>query len=208
MTDLPDPSALPLFPLQTVLFPEGLLGLKVFEARYLDLVSECLRTQRPFGVVALRQGQEVRREGEAVAFEAVGCLAELIEVDSEQAGILHLRCRGSRRFRIRSTRQRDDGLWLAEVGWLAPDPVVLPQEDYLASAQALANAIQMLRQRGPLPFLEPFRFEEAGWIANRWCEILPIPLAARQKLMELEDPQVRLKLVDQFLRSKGIIGGA
>ncbi|MFN3296751.1 LON peptidase substrate-binding domain-containing protein [Caldimonas sp.] len=208
MTDLPDPSSLPLFPLQTVLFPEGLLGLKVFEARYLDLVSECLRTQRPFGVVALRQGQEVRREGEAVALEAVGCLAELIEVDSEQAGILHLRCRGSQRFRIRSTRQRDDGLWLAEVGWLAPDPAVLPQEDYLASAQALANAIQMLRQRGPLPFLEPFRFEEAGWIANRWCEILPIPLAARQKLMELEDPQVRLKLVDQFLRSKGIIGGA
>jgi Lon protease-like protein len=206
MTDLPESSALPLFPLQSVLFPGGLLSLKVFEARYLDLVSECLRTQRPFGVVALRQGQEVRREGEAVAFEAVGCLAELIEVDSEQAGILQLRCRGTQRFRITSTRQRDDGLWLAQVDWIDPDEAVLPSEDFVDSAQALANAIQMLRQRGPLPFLEPFRFEEAGWIANRWCEILPIPLAARQKLMELEDPQVRLKLVDQFLRSKGIIG--
>jgi len=206
MTDLPESSALPLFPLQSVLFPGGLLSLKVFEARYLDLVSECLRTQRPFGVVALRQGQEVRREGEAVAFETVGCLAELIEVDSEQAGILQLRCRGTQRFRIASTRQRDDGLWLAQVDWIDPDEAVLPSEDFVDSAQALANAIQMLRQRGPLPFLEPFRFEEAGWIANRWCEILPIPLAARQKLMELEDPQVRLKLVDQFLRSKGIIG--
>jgi Lon protease-like protein len=208
MTDLPESSALPLFPLQSVLFPGGLLSLKVFEARYLDLVSECLRTQRPFGVVALRQGQEVRREGEAVAFEAVGCLAELIEVDSEQAGILQLRCRGTQRFRITSTRQRDDGLWLAQVDWIDPDEAVLPSEGFVDSAQALANAIQMLRQRGPLPFLEPFRFEEAGWIANRWCEILPIPLAARQKLMELEDPQVRLKLVDQFLRSKGIIGEA
>jgi uncharacterized protein len=94
------------------------------------------------------------------------------------------------------------------VDWIDPDEAVLPSEDFVDSAQALANAIQMLRQRGPLPFLEPFRFEEAGWIANRWCEILPIPLAARQKLMELEDPQVRLKLVDQFLRSKGIIGEA
>lgn len=206
MTDLPESSALPLFPLQSVLFPGGLLSLKVFEARYLDLVSECLRTQRPFGVVALRQGQEVRREGEAVAFEAVGCLAELIEVDSEQAGILQVRCRGSQRFRIISTRQRNDGLWLAQVDWIDADEAVLPNEDFVDSAQALSNAIQMLRQRGPLPFLEPFRFEEAGWIANRWCEILPIPLAARQKLMELEDPQVRLKLVDQFLRSKGIIG--
>lgn len=207
MTALPDPSALPLFPLQTVLFPEGLLSLKVFEARYLDLVSRSLRTQHPFGVVALRQGHEVRRPGEAVAFEAVGCLAELIEVDSEQAGILQVRCRGSQRFRILSTRQGEDGLWWAEVQWLAPDAAVLPQKEHLASAQALANAIQMLRQRGPLPFLEPFHFDDAGWIANRWCEILPIPLVARQRLMELDDPQVRLKLVDQFLRSKGIIGG-
>jgi Lon protease-like protein len=208
MIDLPESSALPLFPLRSVLFPGGLLSLKVFEARYLDLVSQCLRTQRPFGVIALRQGQEVRREGDAVAFEAVGCLAELIEVDSEQAGILQVRCRGTQRFRVSATRQRDDGLWLAMVDWIDPDERVPPSEGFIDSVRALANAIQMLRQRGPLPFLEPFLFDEAGWIANRWCEILPIPLAARQKLMELEDPQVRLKLVDQFLRSKGIIGEA
>jgi Lon protease-like protein len=208
MIDLPESSALPLFPLRSVLFPGGLLSLKVFEARYLDLVSQCLRTQRPFGVIALRQGQEVRREGDAVAFEAVGCLAELIEVDSEQAGILQVRCRGTQRFRVSATRQRDDGLWLAMVDWIDSDERVPPSEGFIDSVRALANAIQMLRQRGPLPFLEPFLFDEAGWIANRWCEILPIPLAARQKLMELEDPQVRLKLVDQFLRSKGIIGEA
>jgi Lon protease-like protein len=72
-------------------------------------------------------------------------------------------------------------------------------------AKALASTIKMLKAKGPVPFLEPYRFEDAGWIANRWCEILPIQLSAKQKLMELREPLVRLKLVDQFLRAKGII---
>ena len=200
-------SALPLFPLQSVLFPGGLLGLKVFEARYLDLVGDCLRTQQPFGVVALRKGSEVRAPGDAaVEFEPVGCLAELIEVDSAQPGILQARCRGTQRFRIDGTAQRADGLWTAEVALLAADPAVLPGAELVGSAQGLANAIATLRQQGSTPFLEPYHFDQAGWLANRWCEILPIPLAAKQKLMELDDPLVRLKLVDDFLRSKGVVG--
>ena len=104
MTDLP------LFPLQAVLFPGGLLRLKVFEARYLDLVSTCLRERRPFGVVALHKGNEVRRGEESIVFEDIGVTAELLEVDSAQPGILHLRCRGTQRFRIGATRQQPDGL--------------------------------------------------------------------------------------------------
>ena len=197
---------LPLFPLQSVLFPEGLLSLKVFEARYLDLMGECLRESRPFGVVALRQGSEVRRAGEPVEFEAVGCSARLIDVDGAQPGILQVRCRGEQRFRLLGQKMQDNGLWIGEVEWLPADEPGLPGEALLDSARGLANAIQALRLKGALPFLEPFRFEDAGWIANRWCEILPIPLAARQKLMELDEPQVRLQLVDQFLRQKGILG--
>ena len=91
---------LPLFPLQAVLFPGGLLSLKVFEARYLDLVSTCLRETQPFGVVALRQGSEVRKAGEpVVVLEDIGTTAELLEVDSTQPGILQVRCRGGQRFR-------------------------------------------------------------------------------------------------------------
>lgn len=200
-----DPSFLPLFPLQSVLFPEGLLSLKVFEARYLDLVGDCLREGRPFGVVALKRGTEVKREGEPVEFEAVGCVAELLDVDSAQPGILQVRCRGAQRFAVLGSTQAANGVWTAEVELIEPDDALLPTEDLLGSAQGLANAIQVMKRRNQTPFLEPYRFEDAGWIANRWCEILPIPLAARQKLMELPDPLVRLQLVDQFLRQKGIL---
>jgi hypothetical protein len=200
---------LALFPLQSVLFPGGLLGLKVFEARYLDLVGRCLREQRPFGVVALKQGSEVHVKGagasQAARFEAIGCLAELIEVDGDQPGILQVRCRGMQRFEASGFRQSADHLWSADARLLPDDEAVLPTEDLLGSARGLANAIATLKQQGSVPFLEPYRFEDAGWLANRWCEILPIPLAAKQKLMELPDALVRLKLVDDFLRSKGVV---
>lgn len=196
---------LPLFPLQSVLFPGGLLGLKVFEARYLDLVGSCLREQRPFGVVLLKQGSEVRRAGEPVALEGVGCMAELIEADSPQPGILQVRCRGTQRFETLGTEQQPDGLWVAQVRRLPEDERVLPTEALLGSAKGLASAIAALKQQGAEPFLEPYQFDSSGWLANRWCEILPISAAAKQKLMELPDPLVRLKLVDDFLRSKGVV---
>ncbi len=204
MNDPGSPFELPLFPLQSVLFPGGLLGLKVFEARYLDLVGACLREQRPFGVVALLRGSEVRAPGE-VALEAIGCLAELIDVDSPQPGILQVRCRGTRRFETVQTVQQPGGLWVAQARWLPDDEAALPTADLLGSAKGLANAIATLKQQGSTPFLEPYQFDSAGWLANRWCEILPIPLAAKQKLMALPDPLVRLKLVDDFLRSKGVV---
>jgi Lon protease-like protein len=197
--------ALPLFPLQTVLFPGGLLSLKVFEARYLDLMGRCLREARPFGVVALRRGTEVRRAKEAIALEAIGTIADLLDVDSAQAGILHVRCRGRQRFSLSDPRQDPDGVWLAQIELLPDDDVVLPEQAYAGTVRGLASAISTLKAQGAEPFLEPHLFDQAGWVANRWCEILPISLAAKQKLMELPDPKLRLQLVDEFLRSKGVV---
>ncbi|MEP7100730.1 MAG: LON peptidase substrate-binding domain-containing protein [Burkholderiales bacterium] len=189
---------LPLFPLQAVLFPGGLLGLKVFEVRYLDLVTGCLRDRTPFGVVALR--------AEAPGFEAIGTLAETIDADSERPGILQVRCRGAQRFRIESSRQQADGLWLARTRPLVADDPLAPAEALLGTVRALATTIATLKsKKNEAPFLQPYRFDDAGWVANRWCEILPIPRAAKQKLMELTDPMVRLQLVDEFLRSKGVV---
>lgn len=195
----------PLFPLQSVLFPGGLLSLRVFEARYLDLVGDCLREGRRFGVVALRKGSEVNKGDREVAFESIGCEAELIDVDSERPGILHVRCRGMRRFQTEQVEQQGNHLWVARARHLPDDEPTLPTGELLGSAKGLANAIATLKQQGNEPFLEPYQFDSAGWLANRWCEILPIPLAAKQKLMELPDPLVRLKLVDDFLRSKGVV---
>ena len=204
---MPSPSTfdLPLFPLQTVLFPGGLLSLKVFEARYLDLVGACLRENTPFGVVALKQGTEARRGNDAAVFETIGTIAELMDADSAQAGILQVRCRGTQRFEVRSSRQEHDGLWIARAAIVPDDEPAPPAEAMLDTVRGLANAIATLKAQGAAPFLQPYRFELAGWVANRWCEILPISLAAKQKLMELPDAHMRLQLVDEFLRSKGVV---
>ena len=202
----PPADPLPLFPLQTVLFPGAVLGLKVFEARYIDLVGRCLRSGEPFGVICLRQGREVGRSPGAVQLEEVGVLARIEEVDSEQQGILRVRCSGARRFRRRGEpRQLDDGLWVSSVDELRDDPARLPGPTMFQTVRALSQAIQSLREQGTTPFSEPFRLDDAGWVANRWCELLPVSLAAKQKLMELEDPVIRLSLVDGFLRDKQVV---
>ena len=193
---------LPLFPLQSVLFPDGLLELKVFEARYLDLIAACLRAGTGFGVVCLSRGHEVRRTAEEVAFETVGTEAEILDVDSTQAGILQVRCRGTVRFEIRASRQQADGLWLAATTPIANDTEVVPTAALEPAARGLADAIAALESQGVEPFLPPHRFDDAGWVANRWCEILPIPIAAKQKLMALPDPLLRLEVVDDILRRK------
>ena len=191
----------PLFPLRTVLFPDGLLELKIFEARYLDLMSRCLREREPFGVVALRAGSEARGVGgDEVQLYEVGTLAELIDVDSAQAGILLVRCRGTRRFVVGATRQQRDGLWLAETTPIADDPTAAPTPGQADVVKRLADAIATLAANGAAPFLAPHRLDDAGWVANRWCEILPLPLEAKQRLLTLENPVARLDVVDSLLK--------
>ena len=190
----------PLFPLRTVLFPDGLLELKIFEARYLDLMSRCLREQAPFGVVALRAGSEARTAaGEPVQLYEVGTLAELIEVDSPEANILLVRCRGTRRFSLGATRQEADGLWVGEASPLGDDPVVAPSAAHANIVKSLVDAVATLSAQGAEPFLAPHRFDDAGWVANRWCEILPLPVDAKQRLLSLE-PLSRLDIVDSLMR--------
>ncbi len=197
---------LPLFPLQAVLFPGGLLRLKVFEARYLDLIGRCLRSREPFGVVCLKQGSEVRGvDSEPVRFESIGVLARLAEVDAPQPGILRVSCTGEQRFAAAQPHQRPDGLWCAQVRMLAADAPLAPPAELAQTVAALSNAIEALQAQGQVPFAEPYRLDEAGWVANRWCELLPISLQARQRLMELDQPVQRLKLVDDFLRGKGVV---
>jgi Lon protease-like protein len=207
-TGAPLPLPLPLFPLRLVLFPGALLALKIFEARYLDLMTDCMRSRQPFGVVCLQQGAEVARNEQSVRLESVGTLAHLDEVDAEQPGILRVRCTGGQRFRIvGAPTQRENGLWTAHVEHLTPDATRTPGPAVLPTVTALAEAIRKLQAQDQQPFLSPYRLDDAGWVANRWCELLPVSLAAKQKLMELDDPVIRLSLVDGFLRDKHVIVG-
>ena len=205
---LPKPrsgSRLPLFPLQAVLFPGGLLSLKVFEARYLDLVGDCLRRDAGFGVVAIRRGREVRQPGQPPELEAVGCEARILDVDAGEGGILKLRCRGTRRFLVDADYEEANGLRVADVTWISPDPEEMPKVSMADTINALADAIASMRSSGRSPFLEPFDYSSVAWVANRWCELLPISITARQQLMAMTDPLARLELVDEFLRSKGVL---
>lgn len=201
---------LPLFPLKTVLFPGGVLPLKVFEARYVDMVRECMKRDAPFGVVLIRSGQEV---GAAAEPEAVGCLAHITDWDMPQLGVMLLRTRGGRRFRILESRVLPDQRLEARVELLAADPALPVSDVHVSCAKALKVVIDDIHAKGKAaegtdfisPFEQPPRLDDAGWVANRWCEILPIPLKARLALLELDDPAARLNLVHTFLRQHEII---
>jgi Lon protease-like protein len=212
-TGTPVPTALtlqslPLFPLSAVLYPDGLLSLRVFEVRYLDMIAKCRKAGAPFGVVSLTQGQEVRLPGVQEAFSQVGTLATIHDFESPQAGLMLVRATGTHRFRIRNSDQLKHGLWVADVERVAADMTVPVPEDLQGTADALQRLIQSLQLKpgnpGPMPLLPPWRLDDCGWVANRWCELLPLPVALKQRLMELDNPLVRLELVSDVLARTGI----
>ncbi len=206
MSDFKLMPLLALFPLRAVLFPGGLLPLKVFEARYIDLMTECLRENKPFGVICLLQGAEAGRSEHAVEMENIGVLASVSLLDAEQAGILRVDCQGGQRFTcVEAPIQHDNGLWVCAAQTLPDDEALVPAPALFATVQALSAAIANMRAQGHAFFAEPYRLDDAGWVANRWCELLPIALSAKQKLMALPDANARLAIVDRFLRDRGVI---
>src|SRR5512133_2748459 len=173
--------SLPLFPLGTVLFPGGVLPLRIFEVRYLDMIGRCHRAGAPFGVVSLTQGDEVRRPGaEREAFAQVGTIASISALEQPRPGLMVVRAIGQQRFRIRDSEQLKHGLWIANVEQIGPDQSVPVPDDLQPTATALANLIQRVREKGddaePLPIQEPLRLDDCAWVANRWCELLPMPV--------------------------------
>ncbi|MGE3348250.1 MAG: LON peptidase substrate-binding domain-containing protein [Ramlibacter sp.] len=202
-------SSLPLFPLGTVLFPAGVLPLRVFEVRYLDMIGRCHRAGAPFGVVSLTEGSEVRQPGGREAFSTVGTLATITRFETPQPGLMTIRCSGAQRFRITASDQLKHGLWVADVQRMDEDLVVPVPDDLKGTAEALDKLIQTLQARAgqePLPLEAPWRLDDCGWVANRWCELLPLPVSLKQRLMELDNPLVRLELVSDVLARTGIAG--
>lgn len=200
--------SLPLFPLGTVLFPGGVLPLRIFEVRYLDMIGRCHKAGAPFGIVSLTQGSEVRQAGAKEAFASVGTLATIDSFESPGPGLMVIRASGAQRFRITSREQLRHGLWIADVERLDADMVVAIPEDLKSTSEALGNLIQSLQQKAAtpdeVPIQEPLRLDDCGWVANRWCELLPLPVQNKQRLMELDNPLVRLELVSDVLSRTGI----
>ncbi|MBE7940341.1 MULTISPECIES: LON peptidase substrate-binding domain-containing protein [Ramlibacter] len=201
--------SLPLFPLGTVLFPDGVLPLRIFEVRYLDMIGKCRRAGAPFGVVSLTQGHEVRLPGAGgEAFANVGTLATITDFDASHPGLMTLRASGAQRFRITSREQLRHGLWVADVEQIPGDKAVPIPEDLQITATALAQLIHALEQKGTpdaeLPVQKPWHMDDCGWVANRWCELLPLSVTVKQRLLELDNPLLRLELVSDVLAKTGI----
>lgn len=200
--------SLPLFPLGTVLFPGGVLPLRIFEVRYLDMIARCHKAGAPFGVVLLTQGSEVRRPEGTEAFSHVGTLAAILDIETPRAGLMMVRASGTQRFRVTASDQLRHGLWIADIERLAADMAVPIPEDLKFTSTALEKLIQSLELKagGPdrMPLQGPWHLDDCGWVANRWCELLPLPMPLKQRMMELDNPLVRLELVSDVLARTGI----
>jgi len=197
------PMQLPLFPLHTVLYPGGVLPLKIFEQRYVEMTKSCLKDGNPFGVCLITQGEEVAGgTGSAPAFATVGTLATITAWDMPQLGILHVTSTGGARFQVRSHTVRSDGLVVADVTMIATEPAVA-----LASAFApLAQLLELLANRiGPQHFPAAHAFDDASWVGYRLAELLPLPLSVKQSMLEINDSEVRLQALRKFLAQQGVL---
>ena len=190
---------MPLFPLRAVLFPGGLLPLRIFEQRYMDMARDCLRDELPFGVCLIRSGEEV---GTPATPEDVGCLARIVQWDMQQLGLLQITARGEARFRILERWALANGLTRARVAPIPADSDAPLPDEFLACARLLRLVIE---EHGARTIEAPFRFDSSSWVSARLCEILPVPLAAKQKLMELADSRERLAILQKFLAQHGLI---
>jgi uncharacterized protein len=191
-------SNVPIFPLGTVLFPGGLLPLRVFEARYMDMTRDCLKRDQPFGVCLIRDGAEV---GAPAVPEGIGCMATILEWDMQQQGILNIKTRGGQRFRILERRIGAQGLTSAEVELIPQEASAEVPAEFAACARLLEMVVA---DQGRPIFAEPHAYNDASWVGYRLAEILPVPLIAKQKLLELNDSLSRLSILQRFLESHGL----
>ena len=184
-----------IFPLNTVLYPEGVLPLKVFEQRYVEMTKACLRDERPFGVCLIREGREV---GTAAVPEPVGCLATIESWDMPQLGVFHLVARGGGRFRIREMRVAPNHLISATI-----EPI--PPDDGAHGVDPLCREVlrAIIEKVGAEHFPAPARVDDAAWVGYRLAEVLPLDANVKQALLELTDAGVRLERLRSHLVKQG-----
>lgn len=187
---------LPLFPLNTVLFPHGPLPLRIFETRYVDMVKRCMREERCFGVVLVSGGAEV---GQPAGYAEIGTTARIVDFNLLPDGLLGITCRGERRFRVLERWREADGLNMGAIEWIdeaSAESVRVPAE-----FRHLADLLRrVLPELGDVyAGLEP-RYDDAEWVGGRLIEILPLALEDKQSCLELMDPLERLALIAPLIK--------
>lgn len=196
------PYTLPLFPLNVVVCPGGLLPLRIFEARYLDMVRNCLRNKSSFAVVAVMPEGETDSESN-LPFANIGTLVDIVDADVTTVGLMNIRCVGRHRVKVDSYLQQSDGLVVGQLTDVANDLESAIPEDLESVVTSLQNLLTSLPASGVapenMPVIKPYHFENAAWVANRWVELLDLPLLQKQRLMQLDSPVLRLELIHDIL---------
>lgn len=189
---------LALFPLDLVIFPGGLLPLHIFEQRYVDMVSTCLRNNTDFGIVST-----IHHDHAQWPFASIGTSVEISDVDVPSPGLFNIKCIGLNKFKVAEVKQQADGLWVGEVEFFNAEPTIDVPEDLISSQKSFERLIESFKQQGlshhDLPFMRPYQLDDCAWLANRWSEILPLPLIQKQRLLDLDSPLIRLELINDIL---------
>ena len=191
---------IPVFPLNAVLFPDGLLPLRIFETRYMNMAKDCMQAHTPFGVCLIRSGAEV---GDTAKPYEVGTLATIADWDMTQLGILTITAKGGQRFLIESADIRHDGLMVAEIVLIPDEPACTVSPEFALCRAVFDTIVQEVGERR---FSKPMSPEQASWLGYRLAESLPIKAAAKQDMLEMNDSEMRLKILLAFLRRQGIKG--
>ncbi len=200
-----DAYSLPLFPLNVVVCPGGVLPLKIFEARYLDMIRDCLRDNSPFAIVTVIPESDTDSSS-YFPVARTGTLVGIMDVNVTTVGLMMIRCLGKHRIHINSFSQQIDGLVIGEVSDIANDLEVPVPEDLEFTSSALEQLLESLPEQGisseNMPVLKPYKLDDASWVANRWVELLDLPLQQKQRLMLQESPIVRLEVINDILSSR------
>lgn len=203
MTDFtPTIHKIPLFPLSTVLFPGGVIALKIFEARYLDMIKQCLREKTEFGVVSIIKNSDDNEEDLSLYFSKIGTLAQIEDFDPVQPALYMTKSFGTQRFKLMNSKQESNGLWVGEVELLEKDPLTPIPQEHQKVAELLGDIISQIQSEdllGVAPFKKPFKVDDCGWVSNRLAELLPISLAQKNHLLAQINPRIRLDLITEII---------
>ena len=195
-------SKIPLFPLGTVLFPDGVIALKIFEARYLDMIKQCLREKTEFGVVSIIKNSDSNEEDVSLYFSEIGTLAQIEDFDPVQPALYMTKSFGTQRFKLLSSQQEANGLWIGEIALLENDPVTPIPQEHQKAAKLLDEIISVIQSQdllGDAPFKKPFKVDDCGWVSNRLAELLPISLVQKNHLLAQTNPRIRLDLISEII---------
>lgn len=198
---------IPLFPLGTILFPDGIIPLKIFEARYLDMIKKCFREGTPFGVISIIKNNSFGSDSNDLepvnqSFSEIGTLAVIEDFDPVQPTVYMTRSVGTQRFKLLSAAQEPDGLWIGQIELLENDPPSPIPSEHQKVANLLHEMIEMIQSQ---TLIEEPLFKAAtdpndcGWVANRLAELLPLSLSVKNHLLGQTNPRIRLDLITEII---------